>query len=462
MRLTTKALFPLFLTATLALQGCGDKDSSVEDDAGDGDDTGVDSDSDDDTPVTPEGQTAGDCSDGADNDGDGLFDCDDDGCAGSPDCETTNTAPGSATIAIEPAEPTADDDLSCVIVTEASDPDGDELSYTFSWSVGGTSAELDEADISAALTAEGDEWTCSVVASDGELDGVAVGTSVTIPLAAPGWIDIDAESIPPSVCAIDPEHQAHCWADESLGLVDDVPSTPFQAISVWETALGDVRGACGTTTSGTIECWPADPGWGDVGVPSGSDFESIDCGLSYCCALDTVGSIECWGSNNGYSGVGQTRDFPTSSGHLQVSAGVYDACALTAEGTVQCWGKGERGAHDVPSGDGYIAVAAGYYGGCALDSMGSPTCWGWAAGSEPTISGLDQLFGHRHVFCGLDATGTATCWDSFSDDPGADDYDPNPPADPFATIGIGLYQVCGIAAAGEPQCWGELPDAFPY
>jgi hypothetical protein len=38
-----------------------------------------------------EGSEPGDCTDRADNDGDGLFDCDDDGCAGSDACEVTNT-----------------------------------------------------------------------------------------------------------------------------------------------------------------------------------------------------------------------------------------------------------------------------------------------------------------------------------------------------------------------------------
>ncbi len=38
-----------------------------------------------------EGTASGDCRDGADNDGDGLFDCDDEGCAGSPDCEEADT-----------------------------------------------------------------------------------------------------------------------------------------------------------------------------------------------------------------------------------------------------------------------------------------------------------------------------------------------------------------------------------
>ena len=39
-----------------------------------------------------EGRVGGDCDDGADNDGDGLYDCDDDGCGGSPDC-ATDTGP---------------------------------------------------------------------------------------------------------------------------------------------------------------------------------------------------------------------------------------------------------------------------------------------------------------------------------------------------------------------------------
>ncbi|HCH61628.1 MAG TPA: hypothetical protein DFR83_02410, partial [Deltaproteobacteria bacterium] len=40
-----------------------------------------------------EGTEPGDCSDGADNDNDGLFDCEDDGCAGAPDCLDTGTPP---------------------------------------------------------------------------------------------------------------------------------------------------------------------------------------------------------------------------------------------------------------------------------------------------------------------------------------------------------------------------------
>ena len=52
-----------------------------------GDITVIERGDDDDVTEAPyEGDDAGECSDGADNDQDGLFDCEDDGCVGSPDC----------------------------------------------------------------------------------------------------------------------------------------------------------------------------------------------------------------------------------------------------------------------------------------------------------------------------------------------------------------------------------------
>ena len=49
--------------------------------------------------VGTEGRFAGECSDAADNDGDGLYDCDDPDCAASPDCQVvdTNTHTGPET-----------------------------------------------------------------------------------------------------------------------------------------------------------------------------------------------------------------------------------------------------------------------------------------------------------------------------------------------------------------------------
>lgn len=44
---------------------------------------------------TGEGRFAGECADGADNDGNGMFDCADPGCFGAPDCEGAVPAMGA-------------------------------------------------------------------------------------------------------------------------------------------------------------------------------------------------------------------------------------------------------------------------------------------------------------------------------------------------------------------------------
>jgi hypothetical protein len=70
MKLSTGTGLSLALTLALATIGCGDKES------------------------TGEGANPGDCTDRADNDEDGAFDCDDPGCAGSPDCADSGSSDG--------------------------------------------------------------------------------------------------------------------------------------------------------------------------------------------------------------------------------------------------------------------------------------------------------------------------------------------------------------------------------
>ncbi len=227
-----------------------------------------------------EGSEPGDCSDGADNDIDGAFDCDDDGCTGSPDCaidsgptntapvisvvlvpaapstmdvleaqvatededgdeltvtyewwvngiavgeisssldgadwfdrddvvgvtvsasdgvdETStdadtvtvqNTGPSGGTGAVSPETPTSEDDLLCEVAEEAEDLDQDELTYTLTWSVDGEAGFTATGSASTSLGVPADEttadqtWTCSVSASDGELETAEHDTSVVI------------------------------------------------------------------------------------------------------------------------------------------------------------------------------------------------------------------------------------------------------------------------------------------
>lgn len=97
MTLSTRALLPMLLTATLAIHGCGGKEGGDDTSGGgSGDDGGGDDGGGDDggSDLPPEGTNAGECTDGADNDADGLFDCNDPDCAGSPDCSEANTPDG--------------------------------------------------------------------------------------------------------------------------------------------------------------------------------------------------------------------------------------------------------------------------------------------------------------------------------------------------------------------------------
>jgi hypothetical protein len=89
MRFGSLSLLPI-----LVLLACGDKD-----------DTGLD------PADSYEGDEPGECSDGADNDRDGLFDCDDPGCQGGPDCEgDTDTDADADTDSDTDADADADTD----------------------------------------------------------------------------------------------------------------------------------------------------------------------------------------------------------------------------------------------------------------------------------------------------------------------------------------------------------------
>lgn len=71
-----------------------------------------------------EGQHAGDCEDGADNDMDGLFDCSDDGCIGSPVCE--NSGIGDDDTGQDDDDTSQDDDDTSPQGDDDTSPQGDD------------------------------------------------------------------------------------------------------------------------------------------------------------------------------------------------------------------------------------------------------------------------------------------------------------------------------------------------
>lgn len=239
-----------------------------------------------------EGTAGGDCRDGADNDDDGLFDCDDDGCGASPDCEGSdeNAAPSGAAIAIEPATPGDDDDLVCTIVTEATDPNGDPVSYTFAWARTGADAGVSGATVGAALTTGGDTWTCTVTPNDGVLDGAPTSVSVTI---AQGNRAPSAPTV-----SISPAAPAD---DDVLTCVIDTESVDPDGDTLTYAYAWSVDGADAGVSSATVnaaltevgQAWTCVVTASDGELESSSGSASVDIGATTatrnCASLDIDG-----------------------------------------------------------------------------------------------------------------------------------------------------------------------------
>ncbi len=94
------------------------------------------------------------------------------GSATSASVTVRNSAPTSPVVVLTPEDAAPGDDLTCAVVTESEDADGDAVTYSFAWDVdgvayagatnGATSSVVDGGDVGATET-----WTCIVNADDG-------------------------------------------------------------------------------------------------------------------------------------------------------------------------------------------------------------------------------------------------------------------------------------------------------
>lgn len=129
-----------------------------------------------------------DTDDGGSGSSDGTDDGGDDGgeetgggdTASQGDSGTANAPPSAPVVVISPSEPTAIDELACVIETESTDPEGDAITYAYTWTVDGEDAGIEESGVSASVTAPREQWACTVTPSDGTMDGEAATATVSI------------------------------------------------------------------------------------------------------------------------------------------------------------------------------------------------------------------------------------------------------------------------------------------
>ncbi len=101
----------------------------------------------------------------------------------SAELVVSNSLPGPPEVAIDPSEPLAGEGLQAVITVGASDPDGDSVHYTYTWTEDGV--EVSTADhIEEGITEADQTWQLSVIANDGDGDSEPAYAEVTIGDAA--------------------------------------------------------------------------------------------------------------------------------------------------------------------------------------------------------------------------------------------------------------------------------------
>ena len=107
-------------------------------------------------------------------------------CDGEVVVETENQAPGAPTVSIGPTSPVTGDDLVAVIDGDAADPEGDAVTYSYSWKQDGLPrADLTTNTVPNAETTKGEVWEVSVTPNDGDVDGAAATATTTIANALP-------------------------------------------------------------------------------------------------------------------------------------------------------------------------------------------------------------------------------------------------------------------------------------
>ena len=199
----------------------------------------------------PEGAHPGECSDGKDNDGDGVADCDDRDCSGSPDCTEADTDTDSDTDSDTDADADADADTDADADADA-DTDVYFDAYYFFWNLYTGIQDGQFADVTGSMGTEvplfevifatrdytttwSDDDTCVVLAE------MSSSTGDSDPYATYDWA-VSLSSIDVG-CDLDPAR----WGSDPVATLDEFgwefSADPLEAGGDVESFLEDNYGA---------------------------------------------------------------------------------------------------------------------------------------------------------------------------------------------------------------------------
>ncbi len=273
--------------------------------------------------------------------------------------EIQNSLPTAPVIAIDPEYPEDDDALTCTLVADSTDADGDPISYTYAWDNNGTASSVTSALVDASYTTNGDTWECSVTPSDGTGDGTAGVDSVVVndytAPDAPVLSSIDAYRNEDSVTIVGTTEAFATvtlyWSSSSSSGSDTTSASGAGTFTFSETltrgvtytfyatsadAMGNTSGISNTLSTEACDPWDEyedSSGYGDTCTNPVIDWSTLaDAGTT---TLSVVGNLLEAGDEDWY--LVQTSDAATSGinyyrFHVELVDGSGDYAFVVYEG----------------------------------------------------------------------------------------------------------------------------------
>ncbi len=369
----------------------------------------------------------------------------------SPSATIVNSPPEAPVVRVNPRwAMTGKDDLVCEILTPARDPDGENVTYEFTWTVNGalygerggdigpTSTLLPGDTVPAADVGEGQQWVCSAVGTD--------VTDVGAPGASTAFSQIlDLRSLSAGdgfTCGIDPDDRVRCWG-LSPNREAVAPDGAFKSLGT------GFNSACAIALDGSLSCWGGDA---QIGSPPPGIFRQVAVGTAHACAVGANRVATCWGADS----AGQAT--PPIALFDKVVTGFFHSCGLLTDGTVACWGDNGLGQAPTTREGTYRDISAGLFFNCGVLDDGTLDCWGAFDAVLPEVSFSSVVAGGVHA-CAIAEDDTMRC---FGDD-SAVDFTLDDPTATWARVAAGSYHTCALGTDGTTRCWGrsDAGQTFP-